>query len=110
MQTPKATKPTLKILESFLDDPDEEQYGFGLIKKSGVKSGTLYPVLMRLEQLGWVESHWQEDDCSGPRRRLYRLTGDGAPAARRFLTEKRLPAPSRRPAPSPKPNPAEGRI
>ena len=45
--------------------------------------GTLYRALARLEQMGLVESRWEESapDHNRPRRRLYTLTAAGAAAA-----------------------------
>lgn len=66
----------------------EPQWGLALIRRTGRPSGTVYPALARLERAGWVVSSWEDDDArTGPRRRLYRLTDDGAPAARRLLQE-----------------------
>lgn len=77
-----------KVLSAFLEDATKEQYGFGLLKLTGVRSGSLYPLLDRLEKRGWVES-WQEDIDTGvegrPRRRLYRLTLLGELEARRAV-------------------------
>lgn len=47
-------------------------------------SGTIHPILARLEQAGWLESRWEEIDPSEkgrPRRRYYRFTSDGAALA-----------------------------
>lgn len=53
-------------------------------------SGTVYPILLRLEQAGWLESEWETADpvlLSRPRRRLYRLTGLGIGRASAALDE-----------------------
>jgi len=84
---PKKTKQTVRLIEAFLERPTEEIHGFDLIGTTKIKSGTLYPLLIRLENLGWLESHWEESDRPGPRRRLYRLSAEGEPAARRLLAE-----------------------
>lgn len=77
-----------RVLLAFLEDATKEQYGFGLLKSTGVKSGSLYPLLDRLEERGWIES-WDEDidvEAEGrPRRRLYRLTPLGEREARRAV-------------------------
>jgi PadR family transcriptional regulator, regulatory protein PadR len=84
------TKSSVKVLAAFLEKPRDEQYGFGLMKSTGVKSGSLYPMLERLERLGWIESH---DECideqaeGRPRRRLYRLTGLGERVGRRVVAD-----------------------
>jgi len=43
-------------------------------------SGTLYPILDRLEKAGWLEGYWEEEsapDLGRPRRKLYSLTPSG---------------------------------
>jgi DNA-binding PadR family transcriptional regulator len=71
---------TLKILEVFLDSPLEEVSGADVQKRCRIASGTLYPILLRLESAGWFVSRWETIDPSKagrPRRRLYRLTAGG---------------------------------
>jgi PadR family transcriptional regulator, regulatory protein PadR len=71
---------TLKVLEAFLEDPTAEQSGADVHKRSGIASGTLYPILLRLESAGWFVSRWEAIDPASegrPRRRLYRLTRSG---------------------------------
>lgn len=66
------------------------RHGYELAKETGLRSGTLYPVLIRLADRGLVEACWEEAQPAGrPRRHLYRLTSDGVAAARGALTEKR---------------------
>ncbi|WP_241251211.1 PadR family transcriptional regulator [Candidatus Protofrankia californiensis] len=72
-----------------LENPSADYYGFALAEASGFPSGTIYPILARLEAAGWLSSYWEEDDpvkLERPRRRMYRLTGHGATAARDALT------------------------
>lgn len=62
----------------------EPHYGFGLIQTTGLKSGSLYPILERLERQGWVSSAWEQVDpaeAGRPRRRYYRLTPEGVAGA-----------------------------
>jgi DNA-binding PadR family transcriptional regulator len=71
---------TLRVLESFLDDPTEQLSGSDVHQRCGLASGTLYPILLRLESAGWFVSRWESVDPSEagrPRRRLYRLTSTG---------------------------------
>jgi PadR family transcriptional regulator len=71
---------TLRALEAFLDDPSEALAGADVQKRSGLASGTLYPILLRLESAGWFVSRWETIDPASagrPRRRLYRLTPSG---------------------------------
>jgi DNA-binding PadR family transcriptional regulator len=71
---------TLKVLEAFLENPTDELSGSDVHKCSGIASGTLYPILLRLESAGWFASRWEAIDPASagrPRRRLYRLTRSG---------------------------------
>jgi PadR family transcriptional regulator PadR len=82
------TLPTLKVLKVLLDDPLAERYGLEIAKAAKLPTGSLYPILIRLEKVGWLVSRWEETDPSmegRPRRRFYRLTGGGAEKARRIL-------------------------
>ena len=83
----RITTTVAEILGAFLEDPTAERYGFELIRATKQPSGTLYPILVRLEKAGWVEAHWEEvaADAGRPARRYYRLTTDGAVAARTQL-------------------------
>ena len=52
----------------------------GHAKRGHLASGTLYPILLRLESAGWLASRWESVDPSEagrPRRRLYRITPGG---------------------------------
>lgn len=94
---PRMTTQTLALLSVMLSAPDAEWYGLQLAQAADLKSGTVYPALARLEQAEWLISSWEDVDPSGagrPRRRLYRLSGVGADAARSVLDEhlKRLTA------------------
>ena len=71
---------TLRVLEAFLEKPTEQRSGAEVHQRCGLASGTLYPILIRLESAGWFVSRWESIDPSSagrPRRRLYRLTTTG---------------------------------
>ena len=71
---------TLKVLEAFLENPAEQLAGADVQKRTGLASGTLYPILLRLEDAGWFVSRWEAIDPAAagrPRRRLYRITPTG---------------------------------
>jgi len=71
---------TLRVLEAFLENPTEQRSGAEVHQRCGLDSGTLYPILIRLESAGWFVSRWESIDPSSagrPRRRLYRLTTTG---------------------------------
>jgi PadR family transcriptional regulator, regulatory protein PadR len=88
MEGLRLTTPLLKLLRVFLADPTSKYWGFEIMKGTGLASGTVYPLLARLEGMGWLESGWDDDQqVSGPRRRYYRLTGDGVASARSALAE-----------------------
>lgn len=75
---------TQRVLHVLLDSPGSDHYGLEIMKATGLKSGSLYPILSRLEDNGWIEGRWEEIDASAegrPRRRLYRLTPDGVVGA-----------------------------
>lgn len=77
---------TLAILDALLARPTRWSYGYSLSQDTGIASGTLYPILMRLEKLGWLETSWEDARVPGrPPRHLYRLTGNGREWAREEL-------------------------
>src|SRR3981189_2753087 len=59
---------TLRVLERFLENPTDELSGADVQKRSGLASGTLYPILLRLESAGWFVSRWESIDPSSPGR------------------------------------------
>jgi len=86
----RITLPTAAVLRQMLEDPTGEHYGFALAEAISFPSGTIYPILARLETAGWVVSDWEQgnpSDLERPRRRMYRLTGAGAHAAREALSK-----------------------
>ena len=79
----KMTAPLRRVLQAFLEDPVAPRYGYDLMKAAGLKSGTLYPMLSRLEHRELVTSGWETPRHEGERpRKYYRLTGEGIRAAR----------------------------
>lgn len=82
----RSSRQTLDILEALLARPSQWHHGYAISRQTGVPSGTLYPVLMRLDKLGWLETKWEESAPQGrPPRHLYRLTGNGREWAREEL-------------------------
>ena len=55
-----SSRATLQVLVALLDDVDGDHYGLELIKVTGLKSGTLYPILGRLEDRGWTFGRWED--------------------------------------------------
>src|SRR6201987_5296246 len=79
----RITLQTLQVLKVLLTDPLDEHYGLEISRESGLPTGSIYPILTRLEAAGWVTSAWENIDESrqGRRRRYYRLTAEGAKSA-----------------------------
>jgi PadR family transcriptional regulator, regulatory protein PadR len=76
----RITGPTLKVIGQMLAAPESGTSGAEIAKATGVQTGTLYPILFRLEKAGWLSSKWEEGDPSKlgrPRKRLYQLTALG---------------------------------
>jgi DNA-binding PadR family transcriptional regulator len=79
----KMTGPLERVLRAFLDGPPAPRYGYDLMKTAGLQSGTLYPLLARLEHQKLVVSAWETPEQEGQRpRKYYRLTNEGIEAAR----------------------------
>jgi PadR family transcriptional regulator, regulatory protein PadR len=78
------------VLKIFLEDPDQPRYGFELMKLTGMASGSLYPMLARLEAAGWLTRGKEDIDpraAGRPARANYTITGAAASAARVQLAE-----------------------
>lgn len=81
---------TLFLLEALLVHPTRWHHGYALSQQTGLASGTLYPILMRLEKRQWLETRWEEPCVTGrPPRHLYRLTSDGREWAREEMADAR---------------------
>jgi PadR family transcriptional regulator PadR len=84
----KLTAAVVKVLMCFIEDVDADRYGMDLMRDSGLASGSLYPILARLEAADWVTARWEDIDpevAGRPARRYYRLTPDGIVSARTEL-------------------------
>ncbi len=79
---------TLAVLAELCATPSRWRHGYGIARDTGLKSGTLYPVLIRLADRGLVEACWEDEQPAGrPRRHLYRLTPEGLAAATAALAQ-----------------------
>lgn len=86
----RLSRQTLAILDALLVRPAQWSHGYSLSQLTRISSGTLYPILMRLEKLGWLETRWEDARVPGrPPRHLYRLTGNGREWAREELRAAR---------------------
>jgi PadR family transcriptional regulator, regulatory protein PadR len=73
---------TRSVLAALSGRPSEWHHGYAVARETGLKSGTLYPILIRLADRGLLEAEWQDEPVPGrPRRHLYRLTAAGLAAA-----------------------------
>lgn len=91
----RLTQPALKVLRFLMETPRDGRSGAEMSKATKVGSGTLYPMLARLETAGWLTSEWEVIDPSEagrPRRRFYRLTGNGQRNAHAALADLQLEA------------------
>jgi PadR family transcriptional regulator PadR len=83
----RSTVAQLKVFSALLNSPGE-LYGLELMRATGLRSGTLYPLLERMVDEGWVARRWESaENPAGPRRRFYRLTSSGATEGRLRLAE-----------------------
>ena len=87
------TGPLERVLRALLEDPTARRYGYDLMKGARLASGTLYPLLTRLEGEGLVTSHWETPGEGGEAhevlrpRKYYKLTAEGERVAHGELAE-----------------------
>jgi DNA-binding PadR family transcriptional regulator len=82
----RSSPQTLLVLQTLLDQPKAWRHGYDISLETELQSGTLYPLLMRLSDRGYLDSKWEPPEMPGrPPRRLYRLTKEGAAYAKQQL-------------------------
>lgn len=81
---PNQSRQTQALLLALLERPLQWRHGYELSKATGLKSGTLYPLLIRLSDQGLLDSKWQEAEPGRPPRHAYRLTASGKALALSF--------------------------
>src|ERR1700730_2117500 len=77
---PRLSKQSLRVLVALMEAGTKDVSGAEIGRDTKLASGTLYPILMRLERARWLQSHWEDGDPSElgrPRRRFYRITALG---------------------------------
>jgi DNA-binding PadR family transcriptional regulator len=83
---------TLSVLAALCQEPSQWRHGYALARQAGLKSGTLYPILIRLAERELVQACWQDEPAPGrPRRHRYRLTAAGLAAAAAALASPARP-------------------
>ena len=112
---PRMTLPTQLVLRAMLAEPTREMYGLQIGQAAELPSGTIHPILARLEGCGWLESRWEDikpAEEGRPRRRYYRLSPYGAERAPAALEKAHISAPAASPVAEPAtkriPRPAGG--
>lgn len=90
MKAPRISRETLLVLARFVDRPGDWRYGYDLSRDTGLKSGTLYPILIRLEKYALLEARWETTENGVPPRHTYRLTPTGLELAQVKLAESRV--------------------
>ena len=73
---------TLLVLDALLVEPRDWKYGYDISRNTGLKSGTLYPILMRMADRRLLETRWETSDPGKPPRHMYRFTPEGLRYAR----------------------------
>lgn len=89
MKAPRLSPQTFRVLERFVENPTVWRYGYELSRETGLKSGTLYPILMRLAKYSVLETKWVMTEEGVPPRHTYRLTSKGLELVRATLTRAR---------------------
>lgn len=74
-----------RILAIFVAEPTTQRYGYELMRATEIKSGSLYPVLGRFEQLGWISGSLEPSPDGRPPRRVYSFNPDATRAANEAL-------------------------
>jgi PadR family transcriptional regulator, regulatory protein PadR len=91
---PRLSHQTLRVLKAFLSNPKTGLAGSDIWKAAGLLTGTVYPILIRLQGAGWLTSDWEDIPASElrrPRKRIYRLTPEGYNKAREALSALDVP-------------------
>lgn len=86
---PRLTLQSMKVLQVFLGNLSDSLSGSDIRKVSNLSTGTLYPILLRFEEAGWLESRWEKvnpSEVGRPRKRLYRITTSGQKRASQAFT------------------------
>lgn len=85
----RKSKQTIQVLAEFLQTPKDWKYGYDISRSTQLKSGTLYPILMRLAEHKLLETRWEPPSEDGkPPRHMYRLTPDGLQYAREAMASR----------------------
>lgn len=92
----RLSRQTVQVLGVFLEAPREWRYGYDISRDIELKSGTLYPILMRLADQKLLDTKWEATEAGTPPRHMYRLTAEGVRFTRERLRTRvgqRVPKP-----------------
>jgi DNA-binding PadR family transcriptional regulator len=98
VKLPRLSPQTLRVLGCFVEHPASWRYGYELSRETGLKSGTLYPILMRLAKHSLLETKWVATEDGVPPRHTYRLTSKGIDVVRAAVANDRSGRRVRQPA------------
>lgn len=85
-RAPRLSAQTVVVLEELLRAPAQQRYGYDLMKATALSAGTLYPILARLHDYGWLVAEWDAAGEAGrPPRHHYRLTPGGRAGAKDMI-------------------------
>ncbi|MFI6365239.1 PadR family transcriptional regulator [Nocardia sp. NPDC050630] len=76
----RKTHALIQVAAALLTEPDAKHWGYDLSRRSGVRSGVLYPILAKMLQEGWLTDGWEDPSTivdKRPPRRYYELTDHG---------------------------------
>jgi len=83
----------LLLLQALSAGGHQWRHGYDLMKETGLMSGTLYPLLMRMADQGLIEAEWREPAQTGrPARHVYRLTMAGVAFAQGAFSSETVPS------------------
>lgn len=93
-ESEKAFKPNtsfIKVYTIFMESPKEEFSGSDVCKKSGLRSGVVYPLLHELEKKGWLTGEWENtppENRGRPQKKLYRSTFKGVKYGHKLISNE----------------------
>jgi len=86
----RITQPLLAVLDALLEAEGNELHGWAIMKATGCSGPTIYKILERLAEAGWLTSRWEDEIEPGrPRRRYYQFTGKGVTRSQAVVHERR---------------------
>ena len=90
----KPSEQTLVVLELLLQNSQSWLYGLEIAKQTGLKSGSLYPILIRCAERGLLDAKWIEPETMGrPPRHAYRIREEGIGYVKRYRQADRSALP-----------------